>query len=36
MNLAEYSRSDGVALADLARKREVSPKNLRAHVAEFE
>jgi amidase len=31
MNLAEYSRYDGVALADLVRKREVSPKEL-AHL----
>ncbi len=28
MNLAEYSSCDGVALADLVRKREVSPKEL--------
>ena len=31
MNLAEYSSCDGVALADLVRKREVSPKEL-AHL----
>jgi amidase len=31
MNLEEYSRCDGVALADLVRKREVSPKEL-AHL----
>jgi amidase len=31
MNLAEYSHCDGVALADLARRREVSPKEL-AHL----
>jgi len=31
MNLAEYSGCDGVALADLVRKREVSPKEL-AHL----
>jgi amidase len=28
MNLAEYSSCDGVALADLVRKRKVSPKEL--------
>ena len=28
MNLEEYSRYDGVALAGLVRKREVSPKEL--------
>ncbi|MDP3065462.1 MAG: amidase family protein [Methanobacteriaceae archaeon] len=28
MNLVEYSKSDGVALADLIRKGEVSPKRL--------
>ena len=28
MNLEEYSRCDGVALAELVRKREVSPKQL--------
>jgi amidase len=28
MNVAEYSRCDGVALAELVRKREVSPKEL--------
>jgi len=31
MNLAEYSSCDGVALADLVRRREVSPKEL-AHL----
>jgi amidase len=31
MNLAEYSSCDGVALADVVRKREVSPKEL-AHL----
>jgi len=31
MNLAEYSSCDGVALADLVRKGEVSPKEL-AHL----
>ena len=31
MNLEEYSRYDGVALADLVRKRVVSPKEL-AHL----
>jgi len=31
MNLAEYSSCDGVALADLVRKREVSPREL-AHL----
>jgi amidase len=31
MNLAEYSMCDGVALADLVRKGEVSPKEL-AHL----
>ncbi len=31
MNLEEYSRCDGVALAELVRKREVSPKEL-AHL----
>ncbi|MDH4291818.1 MAG: amidase, partial [Dehalococcoidia bacterium] len=28
MNLAEYAACDGVALADLVRKKEVSPKEL--------